>query len=64
MTMRRRLRVKRHRQMRRLLALDNVEQRIGKTVKRGSIHTFGSQDRPRGKSKMRPVNQRHAVQQK
>ncbi len=64
MPVRRRRRVKRHPQVRRLPAAQDVQQRLGEPVKRRRIHPLRRQHRPGDKRKVRPVHQRHAVQQK
>ena len=60
----RRLGVEGDGQMSRLLVLQDVEQRLGKAVQGGGVHAFGREDRAVNKSEVRPIDQRHPIQQK
>src|SRR3984957_1287121 len=64
MTLRGRLGIERHGDMGWLLAFDDVKECVREAVQRRSVHPFGGENRPAGKREMRPVNERHPVQQK
>ena len=55
--------VERDGQMGGLLVLQDVEQRLGKAVERGGVHAFGREDRAADKREVRPIDQRHPIQQ-
>ena len=63
MPRRRCLSIERHRQMRRLLLLDEIQQHRGEPIERRDIHAIARHDRPLHECKMRPVNERHAVEE-
>ena len=50
-------------EMRRLLVVHQLEQRVGEAVNRRGIAARRGADRVGGKSKMGAVNQRHAVEE-
>ena len=47
-----------------LLVLQDVEQRLGKAVQGGGVHAFGRENRAADKREVRPIDQRHPIQQK
>src|ERR1043166_4942443 len=55
--------IKRHRNVRRLLVFQDIEQRLRKPIQRRRVHSFGREDRPGNEREVRPIYQRHAVQQ-
>ena len=46
-----------------LLVVEDVEQRLGKAVERGGVDAFGGEDRAADERKVRPIDQRHPIQQ-
>ena len=62
--LRRRLGVEGDGEMGRLLVLEDVEQRLGKPVERGGVHAFGRENGAADEREVRPIDQRHPIQQK
>ena len=63
MPLRRRRGIERDGEVGRLLVLQDVEQRLGEPVERRGVHAFGRQDRAADKREVRPIHQRHPIQQ-
>jgi hypothetical protein len=49
--------------MRRLPVFEDVQQSLGEAIKGGRIDASRGEDWARDQRKMRPVNQRHSIQQ-
>ena len=63
MPVRRRLGVEGDGDMGRLLVLEDIEQSLGKPVKRRGVHAFGRKNRAADESEVSPIDQRHPIQQ-
>ena len=63
MPLRGRLGVKGNGEMSGLLILLNVEQHLGEAIERGGVHAFGRENRAADKCEVRPIHQRHPIQQ-
>ena len=61
--LRRRLGIERDPQMSGLLVVPQVEQRLRKPIQRGAVHAFRRENRSADKREVRPIDQRHSVQQ-